>query len=85
MCGTSSLGDIIAPAKDKAPRGFWVLLCSFTKYCRIPVSKSSTKYLFKEIQRFCERVFQVVTQRRTDLPLKKKKDHKQQGYATFGK
>lgn len=49
MCGTSSLGDIIAPAKDKVPRGFWLLLCSFTKYCRIPVSKSSTKYLFKEI------------------------------------
>lgn len=45
MWGASSLRDTMAPDKDRTPRGFWCLLCSFTKYCRRPASKSSTKYL----------------------------------------
>lgn len=48
MWGASSLRETMAPDKDKAPRGFWCLLCSFTKYCRMPASKSSTKYLCRE-------------------------------------
>lgn len=48
MWGASSLRDTMAPDRDRAPRGFWCLLCSFTKYCRTPASKSSTKYLCRE-------------------------------------
>lgn len=48
MWGASSLRDTMAPDKDRTPRGFWCLLCSFTKYCRRPASKSSTKYLNRE-------------------------------------
>lgn len=48
MWGASSLRDTMAPDRDRAPRGFWCLLCSFTKYCRMPASKSSTKYLCGE-------------------------------------
>lgn len=45
MFGSSSLIKILAPIKDKNPRGFWFLLCSLTKYCRSPESYSSKKYL----------------------------------------